>query len=214
MPYRRGVAIVALVGLMALAACSGPSFTSASSTTPRTAAPRTAWGDPDLQGVWRYEGAIPLERPAQLAGRASLTEKEVAEQQQLEQEQAAKRLAGQEGAAVGRRSVAESPIRGNEYNSFWQDHGRPRQVSTRTSLIVDPPDGRLPFTADASKAEARVNGWAIGAGIVGAGIIAGSIAAANAQPVYVVPASRCRFVDRFDRFGNYAGTVKVCRNYY
>jgi len=60
-----------------------------------------------------------------------------------------------QGAAVGRRSAAESPIRGNEYNSFWQDHGRPRQVSSRTSLIVDPPDGQLPFTPDAKKAEAR-----------------------------------------------------------
>jgi hypothetical protein len=56
---------------------------------------------------------------------------------------------------VGRRSTAESPIRGNEYNSFWQDHGRPRQVSNRTSLIVDPPDGQLPFTPNAKKAEAR-----------------------------------------------------------
>ena len=62
------------------------------------------------------------------------------------------------------------------------------------------------------QAEARVNGWAIGAGIVGAGIIAGSIAAANAQPVYVTPAPRrCRWVDQFDRFGNYMNTVKVCR---
>jgi hypothetical protein len=152
MPYRSGLAIMALVvaGIIALPACGPPSLNSASSPTPRT-----AWGDPDLQGVWRYEGAIPLERPAQLAERASLTEKEVADRQRLEQEQAAKRLAGHEGAAVGRRSVAESPIRGNEYNSFWQDHGRPRQVSSRTSLIVDPPDGRLPFTADARKAEAR-----------------------------------------------------------
>jgi len=154
MAIRSGVAIVSLAvaGLMALPACGPPSSTAASSTTPRT-----AWGHPDLQGVWRYEGAIPLERPEQFAERATLTEKEVAERQQLEQEQAAKRLAGQEGAAVGRRSVAESPIRGNEYNSFWQDHGRPRQVSSRTSLITDPPDGRLPFTADARKAEARAS---------------------------------------------------------
>lgn len=70
------------------------------------------------------------------------------------------------------------------------------------------------FALPSTQAEARVNGWAIGAGIVGAGIIAGSIAAAHAQPVYVVPATRCRFVDRFDRFGNYAGTVKVCRSRY
>jgi hypothetical protein len=156
MPYRNGVAVVALAlavaGVMAMPACGPSSATSVSSPTPRT-----AWGDPDLQGVWRYEGAIPLERPAQLAGRESLTEKEVAERQQREQEQAANRLAGQEGAAVGRRSVGESPIRGNEYNSFWQDHGRPRQVSSRTSLIVDPADGRLPFTDDARKAEARAS---------------------------------------------------------
>jgi hypothetical protein len=115
----------------------------------------TPWGDPDLQGVWRYEAAIPLERPARFEGRESLTDEEVKESQRLEDEQARQRLAGAEGAAVGRRSVAESPIRGNEYNSFWQDHGRPRQVFRQTSLIVEPKDGRLPYTPDAKKAEAR-----------------------------------------------------------
>jgi hypothetical protein len=151
MPFRNAAAVLALAGLTTLLACGGPPSLNAPSTTQA----RTAWGDPDLQGVWRYEGAIPLERPAQFEGRASLTEQEVAERERVEQEQAAKRLAGQEGAAVGRRSVAESPIRGNEYNSFWQDHGRPRQISNRTSLIVDPPDGRIPYTPEASKADAR-----------------------------------------------------------
>jgi hypothetical protein len=65
-----------------------------------------------------------------------------------------------------------------------------------------------------SQAEARGRGWAIGAGLIGAGIVAGSIAAA-AQSVYVEPAYsygyRCRYVDRFDQWGNLAGTVKVCR---
>jgi hypothetical protein len=117
----------------------------------------TPWGDPDLQGVWRYEAAIPLERPARFEGRESLTDEELKESQRLEDEQARQRLAGAEGAAVGRRSVAESPIRGNEYNSFWQDHGRPRQVLRQTSLIVDPRDGRLPYTPDARKAEARAS---------------------------------------------------------
>jgi len=115
----------------------------------------TPWGDPDLQGVWRYEAAIPLERPARFEGRESLTDEEVKESQRIEDEQAKQRLAGSEGAAVGRRSVAESPIRGNEYNSFWQDHGRPRQVFRQTSLVVDPRDGRLPYTPDAKKAETR-----------------------------------------------------------
>jgi hypothetical protein len=145
------VAVLAIAVAIALPAC----YSSSSSTTPSRPTGRTPWGDPDLQGVWRYEGAIPLERPAQLGGRATLTEQEVAARQQLEKDQEEKRLAGSEGAAVGRRSVAESPIRGNEYNSFWQDHGRPRQVSNRTSLVVDPPDGQLPFTADAKKAAQR-----------------------------------------------------------
>lgn len=117
----------------------------------------TPWGDPDLQGVWRYEAAIPLERPARFGGRESLTDEELKESQRIEDEQARQRLAGAEGAAVGRRSVAESPIRGNEYNSFWQDHGRPRQILRQTSLIVDPRDGRLPYTPDARKAEARAS---------------------------------------------------------
>ncbi len=153
MPFRNvlaaAVLMLAVIGVGTLPACQAPALNAPSST-----APRTAWGDPDLQGVWRYEGAIPLERPAQFDGE-TLSDQEVAERQKIEQEQAEKRLAGLEGAAVGRRSVAESPIRGNEYNSFWQDHGRPRQVSNRTSLIVDPPDGRLPYIPDARKAEAR-----------------------------------------------------------
>ena len=117
--------------------------------------PRTAWGDPDLQGVWRYEATIALERPAEFEGRALLTDTEMAEIARVEEELAANRLAGLDGVAVGRRTVDESPIRGNEYNIFWQDHGRARQVHRQTSLIVDPPDGRLPYTGDAREATAR-----------------------------------------------------------
>ena len=117
--------------------------------------PKTPWGDPDLQGVWRYEASVPLERPAALQGRASLTDEEVAQRQKVENEQESQRLSGAEGTAVGRGNFEQSPIRGNEYNSFWQDHGRPREVHKQTSLVVDPDDGRIPYTADAKKAEAR-----------------------------------------------------------
>ena len=161
MRYGYVAAAMTLAGASAIAAfglASAAAQNSAAGTTPEGnpwTHPRTAWGDPDLHGVWRYEAAIAFERPSQFAGREFLTDQEVAQGEQLEKEQEAKRLAGLEGADVGRRSVAESPIRGNEYNSFWQDHGRPRKVYKQTSLIVDPRDGRIPYTPDAQKADAR-----------------------------------------------------------
>jgi len=119
--------------------------------------PRTAWGDPDMQGVWRYEGAIPLERPARFEGRAFLTDEEMAAIEAREAELAANREAGLDGTAVGKQSLEDSPIRGNEYNIFWQDHGRARQAYRQTSLIVEPENGRLPYTADARIAAERAD---------------------------------------------------------
>ena len=150
------LAVASAIG--ALVAGCGPTQNPADAGTPGASTwtqSRTAWGDPDLQGVWRYESAIAFERPQAFEGRELLTDEEVAQKEQVEQEQEASRLAGLEGAVVGRRSIAESPIRGNEYNSFWQDHGRPRRVYKQTSLIVDPRDGRVPYTPEAQKAEAR-----------------------------------------------------------
>ena len=160
MKYRYIAAAVTLAVASGIAAFALGSGATGNSAAERAAAgtwthPRTAWGDPDLQGVWRYEAAIALERPAQFEGRESLTDEQVAQKEKIDTEQEAKRLAGFEGADVGRRSIAESPIRGNEYNSFWQDHGRPRKVYKQTSLIVDPRDGRIPYTPDAQKADAR-----------------------------------------------------------
>ena len=87
---------------------------------------RTAWGDPDLQGTWTNTTTTPLQRPTDLAGKEFLTAEEL---------------------AVRDREVADSvnlDIRTSEtgaYNNFWMERGR---LGTRTSLIVDPPNGRLP----------------------------------------------------------------------
>ncbi len=64
-----------------------------------------------------------------------------------------------------------------------------------------------------SQAEARGRGWAIGAGLLGAGLVAGSVYAATQPVVYVDGGVRCRWVARYDRWGNYLGTGKVCRYY-
>jgi hypothetical protein len=89
---------------------------------------RTAWGDPDLQGVYTFATETPLQRPAALGNKDSYTE---AEQQELERQLKKKH---------------EDNIATNEhfsYNALWfvGDQGRP---TGRTSLIVDPPNGRMP----------------------------------------------------------------------
>ena len=94
--------------------------------------PRTAWGDPDLQGLWNHGTITPLERPADYGDRALLTDEEVV----------ALNLASETRATSERRSslTREEDV-ALAYNQFWWDRG----VSVgRTSLITDPDSGRLP----------------------------------------------------------------------
>ncbi|MCY4075944.1 MAG: hypothetical protein OXH04_11005 [Acidobacteria bacterium] len=94
-----------------------------------SAALRTAWGDPDLQGRWTNTTTTPLERPADLAERDFLTDEE--------------RAARDEAGDVAREQRGIDPGTGEtgSYNNFWVERG---VRMARTSLIVDPPDGRLP----------------------------------------------------------------------
>jgi hypothetical protein len=109
--------------------------------TAKWTAPRTSDGHPDLQGVWTNATLTPLERPAQFAGKATLTEQEVAafEKQELNSVDADRRDGG------GDTDVNRA------YNEFWRDRGRVTP-DHRSSLIVDPPDGRVPpVTPEAKK---------------------------------------------------------------
>ncbi len=102
--------------------------------------PRTAWGDPDLQGVWNNNTAVPMERPADLAGREELTDEEVA----VRFHSRASSLFPQDHADSP-TDTSLGPTRGGvSYNEFWFEWGL--RDTNRTSLIVDPPDGRLPPT--------------------------------------------------------------------
>jgi hypothetical protein len=104
-----------------------------------------AAAQPDLQGIWTNATITPLERPKELAGKEFFTEKQVAEYEKRVLEESNKdRRDGSAEADVGRA-----------YNDSWWDRGTKVVPTRRTSIVVDPPDGRVPpLTAEAQKAAA------------------------------------------------------------
>src|ERR1700737_1640322 len=106
--------------------------------------PLTPDGHPDLQGIWSNSTLTPLERPSQLAGKEFLTEKEAADyEKQLLQNTNRDRRDGGADADLGRA-----------YNDAWYDSGTKIVKKRRTSLVIDPPDGKIPaFTPEAQKRE-------------------------------------------------------------
>jgi hypothetical protein len=127
-PYWPVAALISLTAVVG--ACGGSSSTDSPGAWP----PRTSWGDPDIQGQWNSQTSTPLQRPTSgpLAGRESISEDEA-----------------ETFEATERRSFDEAPRAGDPgtYNAFWRDEGK---ALTRTSLITDPPDGRIPpFTPEA-----------------------------------------------------------------
>ena len=114
----------------------GPAAAQAQAAADRGPAPRTPWGDPDLQGQWNSQTSTPLERPLDgpLAESETLTAEEAAA---LE--------------AANRASFDLPPAEGNvgTYNAFWRDVG---QALARTSLIIDPPNGRIPPLSEEGEA--------------------------------------------------------------
>jgi hypothetical protein len=101
---------------------------------------RTVDNQPDLQGVWTFGTMTPLERPEELAGK-NLTPEEIAryEKQAIETRNADRRVAVGTDADVSKA-----------YNQFWYESKR--LIGTRTSLIVDPPEGRIPALTPEGKA--------------------------------------------------------------
>jgi len=108
---------------------------------PSYSAPRTAYGDPDLQGFWSNAVLTPLERPQDLADKATLSAEE------------AQAYAQRARAASNRdrRDDDSDEDVADAYNNFWWDSGDNVVVTRRTSLIVDPPDGRLPALTPAGQ---------------------------------------------------------------
>jgi len=157
MKYRLRTSMVVLAGVILLVAPravagQAPPAKPASAATPTSAVPskpkpklpappkawtppRTPWGDPDLQGVWNDATSTPLQRPSTRAGKDVLSDEEANEfQQELAFDLTRDRRDGGPEADVNRA-----------YNDHWMDARRLKITGDRrTSLIVDPPDGRIP----------------------------------------------------------------------
>jgi hypothetical protein len=137
------VAILALVLLPAVASAQQKNV------------PRTPDGTPDLQGIWDFRTVTPLERPAEFADKAVLTEQEAADYE--------RRIVEQRNADANRerdKKTSRGTVNGTEitadvalaYNDFWWDRGTRVVGSRRTSLVVDPPNGRIPPMTPAARA--------------------------------------------------------------
>lgn len=161
MKYGILASAVALAGVMELIS-PGSGFVAAQGQTSAGASKawtgRTAWGDPELQGIWEaVETGAPMERPKEMANREFLTDQELSARIEALRARNQSPPADPDGndPRDARASAAapehEKGIFGQEYNRFWVDSG-PRRTKPwkRTSLIIDPPDGRMPpFTSEA-----------------------------------------------------------------
>jgi hypothetical protein len=140
-----------LIGVVTLACALS---TTAASQTPSSPAargssasgwtvPRTAWGHPDLQGVWTTDAevSVPLERPKAFGDRAMLTDAELADRAKLEEKLSRDDPNNRDTFRLG--PVGDGP-------EHWFEWGR--KPSARTSLIIDPPDGRIPPLTPAAQA--------------------------------------------------------------
>lgn len=123
-----------LLATMALSILAGP-LASQTSKSKTWQPPRTQDGQPDLQGVWINPTVTPFERPLELANKPVLTKEEAAE---LEKKAA-------------ETNVDRPPRAGDvgTYNQVWTDSGTKVVSTMQASLVVDPPDGRVPLKPSA-----------------------------------------------------------------
>ena len=107
--------------------------------------PRTPWGAPDLQGVWDFRSITPMERPDDLADQEFLTAEEAArlEQETLDRNQELLLRPARRTEATASVDQGEEGAPGF-YNNLWLDRGTTTVGTRRTSLVVDPPNGKMP----------------------------------------------------------------------
>lgn len=134
-----GAVLAAVVALPLLAAGQGT----------ETTMPRTPWGHPDLQGVWDYSTITPMQRSKEFADRAYLTEEEA---QRLERAAVEREIAADTAPRPELRAGADV---GGHARAWGLDQGTKVVRDRRTSLIIDPPNGRFPDFTPAGAADAK-----------------------------------------------------------
>jgi hypothetical protein len=155
MRNRTVVVCLAAVAVLSTVVISGQTPTRSTSAAANARVPRTPDGKPDLQGIWDFRTVTPMERPAEFANKPFLTEQEAAEYE--------KRITEQRNADANRdesKKTSRGQVNGTEvtadvalaYNDFWWDRGTRVIGSRRTSLVIDPPDGRIPAMTPAARA--------------------------------------------------------------
>jgi hypothetical protein len=155
MKYRNltcGLVVGGVVAMLLSVSTGAAGQAQAARTAPRAkapAVPRTPDGRPDLQGVWDFRTITPMQRPTDLAGKETLNDEELAEfevKNRRNQDDREKAPAGVVNGQASNRDVERA------YNDFWWDFGTKAVKTKRTSLVIDPPDGRIPaLTAEAEK---------------------------------------------------------------
>jgi hypothetical protein len=145
-----GIGSIHLTSLAAQSSTQGSHNTNAPKSSAKWTPPRTAWGDPDLQGTYTSDNSIgvPFERPPQFAGRTALNDEEYAARERANAEQIAKDQSEFPETPFAQDSASNNAPR------HWLD--RPTKPSRASSLVVEPADGRIPpMTPEAQKLSAE-----------------------------------------------------------